>query len=125
MKINFVFVAVCALAGVSCSSPSVTNNGAAPQAGTALTSSPSPVPTTMTPKNGDYDGKGVVTKINLELGSVEMDHEDIPGVMPPMRMEFYVTDKKTLDGLKVGDKVDFVLRYKDHTETIVDIKKSK
>ena len=129
MKINLILIAV--VVSISCSSPSVTNNGAAPQAGTALTSSPSPVatpspvPTTVTPKNGDYNSKGVVTKVNLELGSVEMDHEDIPGVMPPMRMEFYVTDKKQLEGLSVGDKVDFVLRYKDHTETIVDIKKSK
>ena len=37
-----------------------------------------------TPKNGDYPGKGKITKINNELGSVEMDHEVIVGVMPPM-----------------------------------------
>ena len=98
-------------------------------------SSPRPSPTaTATPnvtspqisaKNGDYDGKGVVTKIDMKLGSVEMDHEDIPGIMPPMRMEFYVSDKKMLDPLKLGDKVDFVLRYKDGGETIVNIKKSE
>ena len=99
------------------------------------TSSPSPSPTaSATPnvtspqvsaKNGDYDGKGVVTKIDMKLGSVEMDHEEIPGIMPPMRMEFYVSDKKMLDPLKLGDKVDFVLRYKDGSETIVNIKKSE
>ena len=76
-------------------------------------------------KDGDYDAKGVVTKIDLKLGSVGLDHEDIPGLMPPMSMEFYVSDKKLLDGLKVGDKVDFVLRYKAHTETVVEIKKAK
>ena len=42
-----------------------------------------------------------------------------------MRMEFFVTDKKMLDGLTVGDKVDFVLRYKHPTETIVKISKPK
>jgi len=77
------------------------------------------------PENGDYPGKGIVTKINLELGSVGLDHEEIKGVMPAMQMEFYVSDKKLLDGLKVGDKVDFVLRYKDSTETIVNIKKAQ
>lgn len=54
-----------------------------------------------------------------------MDHDEIKGVMPPMRMEFYVSDKKLLNGLAVGDKVEFTLRYKDHTETIVDIKKTR
>ena len=86
---------------------------------------PKPAPTAVVPQNGDYDGKGVVTKIDLKLGSVEMDHEEIKDVMPPMRMEFYVSDKKMLDGLKVGDKVDFVLRYKDHTETVVKISKTQ
>ena len=93
-----------------------------PSASTA-SASPTPVPTTATPKDGDYEATGFVTKLNLEQGSVEMNHEEIRGVMPAMRMEFYITDKKKLDGLKVGDKVYFVLRYKDHTETIVDIKR--
>jgi Cu/Ag efflux protein CusF len=129
MKIKLLLLAVALSA--ACSSPSATNNASAPQAGTALKSSPSPlvsptpVPTTATPKNGDYNAKGTVTKINLEAGSVELDHEDIPGLMPPMIMEFFVSDKKLLEGLKVGDKIDFVIRYKDHTEKIVDIKKPK
>ncbi|MEP6705002.1 MAG: copper-binding protein [Acidobacteriota bacterium] len=131
MNINLVFVVAFAVATASCSSPSVTNNGAAPQAGTALTSSPGAVatptaaPTAVTPKNGDYPGKGTVTKINLKLGSVELNHEEIKDVMPAMQMEFYVADKKLLNRVKVGDKADFVLRYKDNTETIVDIKKAQ
>lgn len=92
---------------------------AAPATPIATASSPA------RPKDADYPGKGKVTKIDLELGSVEMDHEEIPGLMPPMRMEFYVSDKKMLDGLKVGDPVDFVIRYKGGTETVVKINKSK
>jgi len=76
-------------------------------------------------KDGDYPGNGKVIKINLELGSVEMDHEEIVGVMPAMRMEFYMSDKKMLDGLSVGDAIDFTLRYKDRTETLVAISKAK
>ncbi len=75
------------------------------------------------PKDGDYSGKGKVTKINNELGSVELDHEEIVGVMPPMIMEFYVKEKSVLDGLAVGDNVECVLEYKHPSETIVGIKK--
>ena len=78
-----------------------------------------------TPKNGDYPGKGKITKINNELGSVEMDHEEIVGVMPPMLMEFFVTDKAILKGLAVGDKVEFTLKYEDGRETISKIAKVK
>ena len=78
---------------------------------------------TSSPANGDYPGRGKVTKIDMKLGSVELDHEEIKGVMPAMKMEFFVSDKKILGGLAVGDKADFTLRYNDNTEIIVDIKK--
>ena len=78
-----------------------------------------------TPKNGDYPGKGKITKIDTAGGSVEMDHEEIVGIMPPMRMEFYVTDKAMLKGLAVGENVEFMLRYKDGQETISKITKVK
>lgn len=91
----------------------------------AANTAPTPAPSASVIKNGDYPAKGTVTKINMELGSVEMDHEEIVGVMPAMRMEFYVSDKKLLDGLKVGDRVDFTLRYKDRTEIVTAISKEK
>jgi Cu/Ag efflux protein CusF len=87
--------------------------------------SPTPAPILVIPKDGDYNGKGVIKKLNLELGSIELDHEEIKDMMPAMQMEFFVSDKKILDGLKIGDKVDFVLRYKNPTETIVSIKKAQ
>lgn len=76
-------------------------------------------------KNGDYPDKREIIRINIELGSVEMNHDDIPGVMPAMQMEFYVSDKRMLTGLKAVDAVDFTLRYKDRSETIVAISKAK
>ncbi len=108
-----------------CNSKSTGPPSATPSASPKAAASPSPTlaPSPQFPKNGDYPGSGIVTKVNLEIGSVEMDHDEIKGVMPPMRMEFYVGDKKLLDGLTVGDKLDFTLRYKDHTEIIVGIKK--
>jgi Cu/Ag efflux protein CusF len=99
------------------------NNTPKPASQSAASATPAPSPSAT--RDGDYPGKGVVTKINNDLGSVEVDHEEIPGLMPPMRMEFFVSDKKLLDGLKVGDSVDFVLRYKDRNETIVSLSKAK
>mgnify|MGYP003831728913 CR=1 FL=1 len=100
----------------------------APNAASSATPKPSatPMPTAQpTPKNGDYPGKGKITKIDTAGGSVEMDHEEIVGIMPPMRMEFYVTDKAMLKGLAVGENVEFMLRYKDGQETISKITKVK
>jgi len=71
----------------------------------------------------NYNGTGTVTKINLEIGSVELDHEEIKNFMPKMIMEFYVSDKAQLKDLKVGDRVDFVLEDKGGAERIVNIKK--
>ena len=125
MKIKLLVVILIAVLSACESKQSSTNvaNVNPSPAPSIAAASPTPVPTIATPKDGDYPAKGVVTKINLELGSIELDHEEIKGVMPAMLMEFFVTDKKMLAGLKVGDKVDFVLRYKDPTETIVDINK--
>lgn len=75
------------------------------------------------PKVKTGNGRGVVTKINLELGSVELNHEEIKGMMPAMRMEFYVSDKKMLDNLKIGDKVDFILEDNAGAERIISIEK--
>lgn len=87
------------------------------------TSAPTPVPTASIPKDGDYTGKGVVTMVNMEAGTVEIDHEDIKDMMPPMKMIFNTKDKSILKGIKAGDTVEFVLEYKHPTEEIKSIKK--
>jgi Cu/Ag efflux protein CusF len=83
-----------------------------------------PVATPFVPKDGNYDGAGEVTKINERLGSVELDHEEIKNLMPPMKMEFFVKDKALLKNLKVGDRVSFVVEYKHPQEIITSIKKA-
>lgn len=90
------------------------------QTNTAL---PAAVPSI--PKDGNYAGKGTVTKIDNELGSVELNHEDIKDLMPAMQMEFYVKDKALLKGLAVGDKVDFTVEYKHPIEIVSAIKKAQ
>lgn len=70
-----------------------------------------------------YKGKGVVTKIDLKLVSVELNHEKIEDFMAAMIMEFYVKEKSELEVLKIGDKVEFVLEDNQGQERIISIKK--
>lgn len=129
MRSIFFFAALMSLGMlVGCAERTAPNTRPMPSASPSSpsVSTASPLPTSLpTPKNGDYPAKGKVTKINNELGSVELDHEDVPGLMPPMIMEFYVDDKSVLKQIAVGDKVDFVIRYKDGQETISKITKAK
>ncbi len=101
----------------------VVNQNAAPPSNQAM-----PIPANATAldksKIRTSDGTGSVTKINTEIGSVGLDHDEIKGVMPAMEgMEFYVSDVKLLDQLKVGDKVDFTLEDNAGAERIISIRK--
>ena len=132
MKFKHTFpIAMMIAMSVACDQNRATNNAtnaakpaavntSTPEADLPTTASPAP-----TPRNGDYSAKGVVTKIDTELGSVELNHQEIKDLMPAMKMEFFVSDKSILDGLSVGDEVDFVIRYRDRNETIVKIRKAQ
>jgi Cu(I)/Ag(I) efflux system protein CusF len=103
--------------GIACGKAELRSSNSVPA------TQPTAVPTTTQSKDGNYNGKGQVTKINTQLGSLELKHEEIIGLMPAMQMEFYVKDKSLLDGIAVGDKVEFVIEYKHPAETIVSVKK--
>lgn len=70
-----------------------------------------------------YPGTGVVTGLRKNEGVVELDHEEIKGIMPAMKMMFNVKMKEQLLDLKVGDKVNFVLEDDSGTEQISTIYK--
>lgn len=52
-----------------------------------------------------YDVRGTVVSLDREKKAVTLDHEDIPGLMKAMKMEFSVEDQKVLEGLNAGDQV--------------------
>ena len=53
--------------------------------------------------------QGQVTRIDQSTGKVTIRHGEIKSIdMPPMTMVFTATPKSILEGLKVGDKIDFV-----------------
>ena len=56
-----------------------------------------------------YQGVGVVKSLNPKLPAIEIDHEEVVGLMPAMQMEFPVTDVSLLNGLAVNDRVDFTI----------------
>jgi len=70
-----------------------------------------------------YHAAGVVTSIDVKRPSIEIDHEDIPGLMPAMKMEFYVKDGALLNGLKPGDRIEFNVENGIGGLKITEIKK--
>ena len=56
-----------------------------------------------------YHGSGVVKSVDLQRPSIEIEHGDIPGLMPAMTMEFYVRDSSLLNEISAGDKIAFTV----------------
>jgi Cu(I)/Ag(I) efflux system protein CusF len=53
--------------------------------------------------------QGQVTRLDLSTGKITIRHGEIKSIdMPPMTMVFTAKPKSILEGLKVGDKIDFV-----------------
>jgi protein SCO1/2 len=72
-----------------------------------------------------YPIKGTVTAIDLKKPSVKLDHEDIPGLMQAMEMNFSVKDAKILEGIKAGDHVSGELVKDDSGMTITRLEKAE
>ena len=70
-----------------------------------------------------YDIQGKVVTLDPARKVVELDHEDIPGLMRAMTMEFAVEDAKVLDGLKPGDPVRGKLKAESGRYVITALEK--
>ena len=67
---------------------------------------------------------GEVRKLDPSTGLIVLRHGEIPNLaMPPMTMGFDVADKKMLEGLKVGDKVQFQAEMVKGKATVTELKK--
>jgi Cu/Ag efflux protein CusF len=86
--------------------------------------SPSPVsgPAAAVQPNS-YHAVGVVKALNPKRPGIEVDHEEIVGLMPAMQMEFPVTDVALLNGLAVNDQIDFTIVDQTGEMKITAIKK--
>jgi Cu/Ag efflux protein CusF len=70
-----------------------------------------------------YDIKGKIVAIRADKEGVTLDHEDIPGLMRGMKMEFLVEDARILEGLEVGDQVQGKLKVESGSQIITELKK--
>ncbi|MGI9591161.1 MAG: SCO family protein, partial [Myxococcota bacterium] len=58
-----------------------------------------------------YEARGVVYDVNREFQQILVEHEDIPGLMPAMTMNFDVADPALLETLATGDRIVFELEF--------------
>ncbi len=56
-----------------------------------------------------YPARGVVEQIATDRSQVTIHHQDIPGYMMEMTMDFPVKDTNELNGVSVGDQITFTL----------------
>jgi protein SCO1/2 len=70
-----------------------------------------------------HDIRGRVVSVSRERGVVTLDHEEIPGVMAAMKMEYTVSDPASLAGLSVGDSVTGRIEDRAGNWVIVSLKK--
>src|SRR5687767_10607796 len=93
----------------------------------AATPSPSTSPAATGPEAAvvtrSYPGVGTVKALDPKAPSIEIDHEDIEGLMPAMQMEFEVSDGTLLDGLAVNDRIDFTIEDRTGIMRVTAIKK--
>ena len=70
-----------------------------------------------------HKGSGVVKKIDAAKGAVTLDHEPIKSVgWSAMTMTFIVKDKKMLENVKSGQKVQFEFVQEGKENVITSIK---
>ena len=73
-------------------------------------------------KSATHKGSGTISKVDAEKRTITIAHGPVESMKwPAMTMTFKVKDKKMLDKVKEGDKVDFsfVQSGKDYTLTQV------
>lgn len=86
---------------------------------------PSPSGPAAAVQSNSYQGVGVVKSLNPKAPAIEIDHEDIEGLMPAMQMEFPVTDAKLLNGIAINDRIDFTIENKAGEMRVTAIKKKE
>jgi protein SCO1/2 len=75
------------------------------------------------PAAKQYPIKGKVVAVDAAKPSVKLDHEEVPGLMKAMEMEYTVENAKTLAGIKVGDLVQGHLKAESGKYVITDLEK--
>ncbi|MEE8580740.1 MAG: SCO family protein [Myxococcota bacterium] len=67
-----------------------------------------------------YPARGVVQDVNAEYGQVVIAHEDIPGLMPAMTMNFDVPDEALLERLVPGSVIEFTVEFNGRSYRVTE-----
>jgi Cu/Ag efflux protein CusF len=59
-----------------------------------------------------HHGHGTVVAVDASRGQVTLDHERMPGFMDAMTMTYTVAQPSLLEGIRVGEEVDFALEQR-------------
>lgn len=68
----------------------------------------------------EYETRGRVVSLTPETNSVTILHESIPGYMESAEMTFIPSDAGALEGLMVGDLVEFDIEVAEDGSTVID-----
>jgi Cu/Ag efflux protein CusF len=131
---GLALVLIPAVAMTACNRDSVTGNAASQANAASSPAAPVMAPTvappnppvtgtSKAPEPAIYQGVGVVKSLNATRPSIEIDHEEIKGMMPAMTMEFYVKRESMLTGIKAGDRIEFTVQNGVGGVQIIKIKK--
>jgi protein SCO1/2 len=75
------------------------------------------------PATDQYVVKGKVIAVDPSRPAVKLDHEEIPGLMKAMEMEYSVENAKVLEGISVGDQVQGHLKVDAGNYIVTDLEK--
>jgi len=67
-----------------------------------------------------HEAHGVVRDVDPGLGQVVIEHEDIPGLMPAMTMNFDVEDPALLERLEAGQTIHFEVVFDGDAYRVTD-----
>ena len=110
---RLIFACVALIALAACGKQSAENIAPAPK----------PSGPAAAVQTNSYQGVGIVRGLNPKRPGIEIEHEDIVGLMPAMQMEFPVTDAAMLKGLAVNDHIEFTIENAAGDMRVTAIKK--
>ena len=71
-----------------------------------------------------YQSTGVIISLDPTGAKITLDHQDIPGFMSAMTMDFAASGPDALNGYKIGDVVSFELERSGGNVTITKLTKT-
>jgi len=109
---QLIFACLALIAIAACGKQPAENTAPAPPSGPAAAV-----------QTKSYQGVGIVRGLNPKRPGIEIEHEDIVGLMPAMQMEFPVADAAMLKGLAVNDHIEFTIENAAGDMRVTAIKK--